>query len=48
MGFVMVVEEHLTAVDARDIRLVLDKRARFERDQRRRGDLSRRADAWPR
>ena len=28
MGFVVVVEERLTAVDARDIRLVLDKRAR--------------------
>jgi hypothetical protein len=41
------VEERLIGENL-DLKLVLDRAARLERDQRRRGGASRASDAWPR
>jgi hypothetical protein len=40
--------EALMVPDEVDVHLVLDRRARQERDARRRGGASRASDAWPR
>jgi len=40
------LRRRLEASERRAVRLVLDKHARAERDERRRGGPSRRADAW--
>jgi hypothetical protein len=40
--------EALLLPDTVEVKLVLDRAARLERDQRRRGGASRASDAWPR
>ena len=40
--------EALMVPETVEVKLVLDRAARLERDQRRRGGASRASDAWPR